>query len=148
MKNHRSIRLKEYDYSQSGAYFVAVCTHNRACLCGEIVDGEMVLNDAGWIVQAVWDEIPEHVDHVELDQFVIMPNHIHGIIVLHDGIGAQHAVPLRLNDSATSFPGHCQPSSDRLNPQLQNTSMNYMKHRAKKSGNAIITNTSSATTMN
>jgi REP element-mobilizing transposase RayT len=85
MKNRRSIRLKEYDYSQSGAYFVTICTHNKECLFGEIVDGKMILNDAGKIVQTVWYEISEHVDHVELDQFVIMPNHIHGIIVLHDG---------------------------------------------------------------
>jgi REP element-mobilizing transposase RayT len=83
MKNRRSIRLKEYDYSQSGAYFVTVCTHNKECLFGEIADAEMILNDAGKIVQTVWNEIPEHADNVDLDQFVIMPNHIHGIIVLH-----------------------------------------------------------------
>jgi len=85
MKNRRSIRLKEYDYSKSGAYFVTICTQNRECIFGEIADGQMILNDAGQIVQIVWDEIPKHIDHVELDQFAIMPNHIHGIIVLHDG---------------------------------------------------------------
>jgi putative transposase len=58
MKDRRSIRQKEYDYSQSGAYFVTVCTHNRECLFGEIVDGKMILNNAGRIVQAMWSELP------------------------------------------------------------------------------------------
>jgi len=75
MKNRRSIRLKEYDYSQSGAYFVTICAHDRECLFGEIVDGKMILNDAGQIVQIVWDEIPKHIDHVEVDTHGQSPWH-------------------------------------------------------------------------
>ncbi|MPZ75625.1 MAG: transposase [Deltaproteobacteria bacterium] len=82
-KHHRqSIRLKSYDYSQSGAYFVTVVAQDRTCLFGEIVTGEIKLNDAGRMVQAVWDELPIHYSGVETDAFVVMPNHIHGVVVL------------------------------------------------------------------
>ncbi|MEA1958628.1 MAG: transposase [Chloroflexota bacterium] len=88
-RNHRSMWLKEYDYSQPGAYFVTTCTHDRECLFGEIAGRQMILNDAGKIVQIVWDEIRKHFDRVESDQFVIMPNHIHGIIILNsETVGA------------------------------------------------------------
>ena len=80
--HRRSIRLKGYDYSQTGAFFVSICTHNRQCLFGEIMDGKMVWNDAGQMVLAVWDEMPGNYPGVETDEFVIMPNHIHGIVGL------------------------------------------------------------------
>jgi len=80
--HRRSIRLKGYDYSQPGAYFIAICTQDRACLFGEVVDGEMRLNDAGQMVQDVWDELPAFYPGVQTDAFIVMPNHIHGIIIL------------------------------------------------------------------
>jgi len=91
-KHHRrSIRLKGYDYSQAGAYFVTICTKARGCLFGEIIDGEMVLNPFGEVVQACWDDLPRHYPHVELDAFVIMPNHAHGIIMISVGAGFKPA---------------------------------------------------------
>jgi putative transposase len=79
-KNHRrSIRLGGYDYSQPGAYFVTVCTRDRECLFGHVVNGEVRLNDAGEIVRSVWDGLPDQFSGMELDAFVIMPNHVHGI---------------------------------------------------------------------
>ncbi|MDM8001041.1 MAG: transposase, partial [Dehalococcoidia bacterium] len=82
-KRHRlSIRLKEYDYAQPGAYFVTICTHQRECLFGHVVNGEMHLNEAGGIAQRCWENIPTHFPSVELDAFVIMPNHIHGVIAI------------------------------------------------------------------
>ncbi len=82
-KHHRrSIRLKGYDYSRAGAYFVTICTQNRECLFGDIVDGEMMLNKNGEIVESVWNDLPNHYAHVELDYHIIMPNHIHGIIII------------------------------------------------------------------
>jgi putative transposase len=81
-RNRRPIRLQGYDYSQAGAYFITVCTQNRECLFGEIANGEMRLNHAGRVVVSVWDGLPGHYSHVELDTMVIMPNHFHGIIVL------------------------------------------------------------------
>jgi len=92
----RSIRLRGYDYTQPGVYFITICTHQRAPLFGQVVDGEMVLNVYGEIVRTCWREIPDHFPHVELDAFVVMPNHIHGIIVIVDHVvGATHASPLR-----------------------------------------------------
>ena len=80
--HRRSRRLRGYDYSQAGAYFITVCTRNRECLLGEIADGEMRLNDAGRMMQAVWDELPSHYAGIDTDAFIIMPNHIHAIVVI------------------------------------------------------------------
>jgi len=92
-KHHRrSIRLRGYDYTQAGAYFVTICTQNRECLFGDIVEGTMRLNGAGQMVQSVWNELPQHYHGVDVDNdaFVVMPNHIHGVIVLinDDVVGA------------------------------------------------------------
>jgi REP element-mobilizing transposase RayT len=93
--HRRSIRLKSYDYSLAGAYFITVCTQDRACSLGEIVNGEMRLNDAGEIAVSVWREISEHFPSVATDEFVVMPNHIHGILVVADAsVRATHASPL------------------------------------------------------
>jgi putative transposase len=80
--DRRSLRLQGYDYAQAGAYFVTVCTQDRACLLGNTMDEEVRLSDAGSMVQAVWDELSDHYPGAETDAFVVMPNHIHGIIVL------------------------------------------------------------------
>lgn len=80
--NRRSIRLQKYDYALAGAYFVTVCTQNRECLFGDMVDGKMSLNDAGRMIQLSWDELPIHYSGVETDAFIVMPNHVHGVIVL------------------------------------------------------------------
>ena len=80
--NHRrrSIRLTGYNYSQAGAYFVTICAHQRLCLFGDVVAGEMRLSDRGQVVADIWGKIPEHHPHVKLDAFVVMPNHVHGIL--------------------------------------------------------------------
>ena len=81
--HRRSIRLKGHDYTQSGAYFVTICTRDRECLFGGIVDGEMRLNDAGEIARRCLEDIAGHFPLAEPDAFVVMPNHVHGIIVIH-----------------------------------------------------------------
>jgi REP element-mobilizing transposase RayT len=87
--------LKSYDYSRAGAYFITVCTQDRACVLGEIVNGEMRLNDMGEIAVSVWRAIPEHFPGVATDEFVVMPNHIHGIVAVADTpVEATHASPL------------------------------------------------------
>ena len=78
----RSFRLHGYDYTQAGLYFVTIVAQDRIDTFGEVLDGEMRLNDAGAMVQAIWDEIPAHYPGVDIDAFVVMPNHIHGIIAL------------------------------------------------------------------
>ena len=82
--NHhrRSLRLRDYDYSQAGAYFVTICTQNRECLFGEIADDEMRLNDAGQMVERWWVKLLTKFPSVETDEYVVMPNHFHGIVVL------------------------------------------------------------------
>lgn len=93
-KHHRrSIRLQGYDYTQAGAYFVTICTQDRACLFGEVVDGEMRLNDAGQMVQAEWNALPDRFPSVGRDAFVVMPNHVHGIIVITNDIVGAGLVP-------------------------------------------------------
>ncbi len=79
--HRRSIRLRDYDYTQQGAYFVTICVEHRECLLGEITDGIVTLSEIGDLVLACWNDIPNHFRHVELDEFMIMPNHVHGILV-------------------------------------------------------------------
>ena len=104
--HRRSIRLQGYDYSQAGALFITICTNNRENLFGDIVAGAMQLNDAGKTVDRCWSDIPAHFTTVELDAFVIMPNHVHGIIVLSDvgakNIRAKNISPLRNRPVGTS----------------------------------------------
>jgi len=71
-----------YDYSQAGAYFVTICVQMQQCLFGRVVKEEMRLNDAGNLVRTIWQELPTRFPGIELDQFVVMPNHIHGVILI------------------------------------------------------------------
>ncbi len=93
--NRRSIRLRGYDYTHPGAYFVTIVTQDRVHLFGEVVGGDIRLNAYGQIVRRCWQEIPMHFPNAALDDFVVMPNHVHGIIVLTDTnvVGATHASP-------------------------------------------------------
>ena len=100
----RSIRLKGYDYTRAGGYFVTVVTFQQECLFGEIGNGEMRINALGRIVVECWRAIPEHFPNADVDAFVVMPNHVHGIVFIHENDGrtvaspsavrAQHAAPL------------------------------------------------------
>nr|VFJ44204.1 MAG: hypothetical protein BECKFW1821A_GA0114235_100619 [Candidatus Kentron sp. FW]VFJ58227.1 MAG: hypothetical protein BECKFW1821B_GA0114236_104011 [Candidatus Kentron sp. FW] len=90
--HRRSIRLRGYDYSQAGAYFVTICTQNQECLFGKIADGEMRLNDAGKIVAEEWTRSEVIRDEIELDEWVVMPNHFHGILVI-TGRGDRRVAP-------------------------------------------------------
>lgn len=90
-----SLRLKGYDYTMAGAYFVTICTQDRACLFGDVVAGAMGLNAAGQMVAASWDGIAARFSGVEIDQFVVMPNHLHGILVLPDADAAASGAATR-----------------------------------------------------
>jgi len=83
-ETHRrhSTRLKEYDYSLAGAYFVTVCTYERKCILAGVYDGTIKLSNEGLIVKSSWENLSDHYPHVRLDAYVIMPNHVHGIIVV------------------------------------------------------------------
>lgn len=91
--HRRSIRLKSYDYAQAGAYFVTICAYQRACLFGEIMGEAVDLSTTGSVVVGCWEEIPQHFPGIELDAFVVMPNHLHAIIVIDDhGMASQPPV--------------------------------------------------------
>lgn len=107
----RSIRLKGYDYAQAGAYFVTICTHERADLFGDVVHGVMEPNAMGNIVQRCWDAIPEHMPMVELDEFTVMPNHMHGIIVITDGAAPHGSMAGDGSVGAGNFPPLPMPGS-------------------------------------
>ena len=83
--HRRSIRLKEYDYTQPGAYFVTIVAGERLCIFGEIVGGDVQLSQMGEIACKEWERLPHRFKHLRLDEFIVMPNHVHGIIVL-DGL--------------------------------------------------------------
>jgi putative transposase len=111
-KHHRrSIRLRGYDYAQAGAYFVTIVTRDRVCLFGEVINGEMRLNDRGGLIHSVWDELPDHYPGVKCDAFIVMPNHVHGIIVLANegGVGESDVgaglKPARTGLRPTTAPG-------------------------------------------
>ena len=116
--HRRSIRLKGYDYSQEGMYFITICVQDRECLFGEIVVGAnddsslnyrandnspqlqiMILNDAGKIAEQCWLSIPEHFPNTILHEYVVMPNHIHGIIEITGIVGANHHSPVNETDT-------------------------------------------------
>ena len=78
----KSIRLQEYDYSQSGLYFITICTSDRKCLFGQINEQKMVLNEGGDIAEKCWLQIPVHFPNALLHEYIVMPNHVHGIIEL------------------------------------------------------------------
>ena len=80
--HRRSIRLKGYDHTQHGAYFVTICIQDRLCLFGKVADGKMRLNDAGRTVQDAWNDLPHRYRGVDINAFIVTPNHVHGIIIL------------------------------------------------------------------
>jgi putative transposase len=95
-KHHRrSIRLKGFDYSSEGLYFITICVQDRICLFGAVENGQMILNAAGQMVEAEWLKLPERFPNIELHEFVVMPNHFHGIleIVGRGGGTATRAAP-------------------------------------------------------
>jgi putative transposase len=90
-KHHRcSIRLKGHDYSDSGTYFITICAYQREQMFGAIVDGIMQLNELGGVVRSHWLNLPKYHPHLRLDEFVVMPNHMHGVLVLIDDFAGGH----------------------------------------------------------
>ena len=86
-----SVRLPGYDYSQAGAYFVTICSQDRLCWFGEIKNSQMILSKSGKIINKIWQLIPQYFENSRLDEFIIMPNHLHGIIILNESY-RRHAI--------------------------------------------------------
>jgi putative transposase len=91
--HRRSIRLQGYDYSTPGAYFITICVQRRMCLFGAVVNDQLRLNDAGQMIQACWEQLPQRFPTLALDTYVVMPNHFHAIAILVGAplVGAQDA---------------------------------------------------------
>ncbi|WP_114781292.1 transposase [Botryobacter ruber] len=111
--HRRSIRLKGYDYTQAGAYFITICVQNKSCLFGDIRNSQLFLNEAGRIIEKWWQKIPEKFPDIELDEYIVMPNHFHAIVV---NVGANPRVrPNHDPDNAPDFapnhdPNHAAPN--------------------------------------
>ncbi len=86
-KKRKPNRLKDYDYNHHGYYYLTICTKNRSEIFGEISNNIMHLSQIGKITNKFWVEIPEHFKYIELDEFIIMPNHIHGVIIINNDVG-------------------------------------------------------------
>lgn len=93
-KHRRSIRIPHFDYSQPGYYFVTVCTEDRKEYFGNVESGVMCLSEIGAVAERCLRDIPNHFDNVELDEIVVMPNHVHMVTAIVSRVGAQHIVPL------------------------------------------------------
>ena len=109
--HRRSIRLKGYDYTQAGAYFVTICAYQRECLFGQVENGAMVSSQYGHLAEQCWQVLPRDFPRVELDVFVVMPNHLHGIITLtgcHTA-GRGEAFAQRLKERPRSIPANASP---------------------------------------
>ena len=161
--HRRSIRLKGYDYTQPGAYFITLCTQNREHLFGAVVEGEMRLNAWGKIAREEWFTTARLRPYVRLDEreFVVMPNHVHGIIWIvdddddddDDDVGAQRrcapTVATTTIQSINVAPGSLgaivRAFKSASNPPSPNASTPHAARPAPRSGNAIITNASSGT---
>ena len=85
--HRRSIRLKGYDYTQAGAYFVTIVLQDRLCLFGEIVNTEMQLSKAGEVASRFWEALPDRFPMIKIDAYIIMPNHLHGIVIINPSVG-------------------------------------------------------------
>ncbi|HEY8096491.1 MAG TPA: transposase, partial [Methylobacter sp.] len=86
--HRKSIRLKNYDYSQAGLYFITVCIEGRHCLFGHILNDSMILNDVGKMISSQWNELDNRFLSIALHEYVVMPNHFHGIIEFVGDVGA------------------------------------------------------------
>lgn len=139
LHHRRSVRLKGHDYAQPGAYFVTMCTRDRECLFGEIVDGEMRLNEYGMAVRDEWLRTAELRENVELDAFVIMPNHLHGIVMITQGRGTACRAPTEafgkpVADSVPTIVRAFKSASTKHINQIRNTpgtpvwQRNYYEH--------------------
>ena len=91
--HRKSIRLKGYDYSQAGLYFITICVQNRKCVFGQIKNDAMILNDFGMVANEQWGKLAERFINFGMDVFQIMPNHMQGIILLTQNVGARLAFP-------------------------------------------------------
>lgn len=118
-----STRLQTWDYSKNGAYFITICTQNREHFFGNIQNGMMQLSEIGKFAERYWLEIPEHFPFVELGNFVVMPNHVHGILIINkiDDLSLSESVETRQCLVSTTIKLNTTIGSSRFQNQGKNT---------------------------
>ena len=125
LPRRKSIRLQDFDYTEPNAYFVTICARNRTCLFGRIIDDAMHLNDFGRIASVLWEQIPAHFPHMVLDEWVVMPNHVHGIVFIAESNRGGNALPR--GPGAVSRATHASPETDANMHRLTKTSASPQK---------------------
>lgn len=119
----KSTRLPHWNYSQPGYYFVTICTKGRVCRLGRVIQRQMYLSLEGKIVQECWYDLPNHYPHIGLDEFIVMPNHVHGVVVIYDNVAVEtglkpvSTIPVTVSEIIRGFKTF---SAKRIN-QLRNT---------------------------
>ncbi|MFH1395246.1 MAG: transposase [Candidatus Omnitrophota bacterium] len=129
-KTRKLNRLKKYDYSLAGYYYVTLCTHGRREIFGGIENYEMKINQYGKIVERVWLQIPEHCSNVELGEFIVMPNHIHGIMIINNPVGTGHALSSNKNTKNNNLSviiGSFKSAASKQINQLNNMSFKWQR---------------------
>ncbi|MCF6775147.1 hypothetical protein L3V83_01045 [Thiotrichales bacterium 19X7-9] len=116
--HRRSIRLKGYDYSSKGFYFVTICTQNRQHFFGKIINEKLYLNDAGKMISHIWQQIPEIHNHINLHDYIIMPNHFHAIIEI-----SVRAESISAHSESISIPSKHITTSNRANMEFAPTNL-------------------------
>lgn len=136
-----SARAPFWDYGCTAAYFVTICTQDRKCYFGDVVDGKMNLSGIGIIADVLWHEIKNHTQNVELEQFVVMPNHIHGILIINNDndIGITHSVE-------TTHALSLQQQQQQQSPPQQTIGQKRFQHQGKNTLSSIIGSYKSAVT--
>jgi len=120
IRNRKPKRLKEYDYSNAAYYFITICIKNREELLGKIEDEKMILNNYGIIANQFWLEIPNHFPYCLIDEFIIMPNHIHGILIIDNVNWNNHGCSLHNNYNGTVGNNDRCSQLTELNPKNRN----------------------------
>ena len=144
--NRRSIRVKGYDYTQPGYYFITLVAKNRYCIFGSIAESDIKLNEIGELVVSCWLRIPDNFEHTTLDEFILMPNHLHGIIVIEEAVGMGEAfggIPQNVDNISSLNASPLQPigtKSGSLGAIIQNfksVSTRIVNKQFFKPGNKI-----------
>ncbi|MCD6367249.1 MAG: hypothetical protein J7L46_06905, partial [Bacteroidales bacterium] len=129
LPQRRSIRLKGYDYSQAGLYFITICVKNRIYLFGEIDNGKMILNNAGKMVEKLWNEISNDFTNTKLHEYIIMPNHFHGIIEI---VGADSISARDNADSTKRAEIDSAPTATETKTAIPNIIQSFKRHTTIK----------------
>ena len=123
----RSLRLRDYNYSESGAYFVTICTQDRMALFGEVVNGEMCLNDAGRMVQDAWQNLPGRFPGWDIDTWVVMPDHFHGILIRDDTL--HRKTPFTRRGGSPCPPGSSGSQAPNMLSDIMQRFKSYTTHQ-------------------